>query len=60
MMPNITRGSNPKGLLRYLFGKGRHNEHRDQHLVGASRDMQEGFGCEVVRGSGGHVRPSVP
>ena len=46
MMPNITRGSNPKGLLRYLFGKGRHNEHRDQHLVGASRDMQEGFGCD--------------
>lgn len=46
MMPNITRGSDPKGLLRYLFGKGRHNEHRDQHLVGASRDMQEGFGCD--------------
>lgn len=46
MMPNITRGSDPRGLLRYLFGKGRHNEHRDQHLVGASRDMQEGFGCD--------------
>ena len=46
MMPNITRGSDPQGLLRYLFGKGRHNEHRDQHLVGASRDMQEGFGCD--------------
>lgn len=46
MMPNITRGSDPKGLLRYLFGKGRHNEHRDQHLIGSSRDMQEGFGCD--------------
>jgi hypothetical protein len=43
MIPNITRGSNPKGLLRYLFGKGRHNEHTDQHLLCASEDMLEAF-----------------
>lgn len=44
MMPNISRGSDPAGLLRYLFGRGRHNEHRDQHLIAGSMDMREGFG----------------
>ncbi|WP_329793559.1 hypothetical protein V1227_17015 [Lentzea sp. DG1S-22] len=29
------RGSNTLGLLRYLFGKGRSNEHRDPHVVAA-------------------------
>jgi hypothetical protein len=43
MIPNITRGTNPNGLLRYLFGKGRHNEHTDQHLLYASEDMLEAF-----------------
>ncbi|KFI90857.1 relaxase/mobilization nuclease family protein [Bifidobacterium saguini DSM 23967] len=43
MIPNIVRGSNPAGLIRYLFGKGRHNEHTDQHLVCSSRDMAESF-----------------
>ena len=39
MIPNIVRGSDPAGLVRYLFGKGRRNEHTDQHLVCASGDM---------------------
>lgn len=43
MIPNITRGSNPAGLVRYLFGPGRKNEHRDQHLVCASGDMLDMF-----------------
>ena len=43
MIPNIVRGSNPAGLVRYLFGKGRHNEHTNQHLVCASRDMEGAF-----------------
>ncbi|ATU20619.1 relaxase [Bifidobacterium choerinum] len=43
MIPNITRGSNPAGLIRYLFGPGRKNEHRDQHLVCASGDMLDAF-----------------
>lgn len=43
MIPNITRGSNPAGLVRYLFGPGRRNEHRDQHLVCASGDMLDMF-----------------
>lgn len=37
MIPNITRGSSPARLLAYLFGKGRHNEHADQHLIASSR-----------------------
>lgn len=31
----VKRGSNTLGLLRYLFGKGRSNEHRDPHVVAA-------------------------
>ena len=43
MIPNIVRGSDPAGLVRYLFGKGRRNEHTDQHLVCASGDMFPSF-----------------
>ncbi|WP_236630839.1 relaxase/mobilization nuclease domain-containing protein [Bifidobacterium aemilianum] len=43
MIPNISRGSNPAGLFRYLFGKGRANEHRDQHLICSSNDLGDLF-----------------
>ena len=33
MMPNITRGSRMGGLMQYLVGPGRHNEHTEPHLV---------------------------
>jgi len=33
MMPNVVRGDRMGGLLTYLVGEGRHNEHTDQHLV---------------------------
>ncbi|NEK96579.1 relaxase [Modestobacter muralis] len=33
MMPNITRGSDFGGLMRYLAGPGRHNEHTEPHLI---------------------------
>lgn len=33
MIGKVTRGSNVGGLLRYLFGPGRHNEHVDPHIV---------------------------
>lgn len=32
-MPNITRGGRMTGLVMYLAGPGRANEHTDQHLV---------------------------
>ncbi|GAQ54858.1 relaxase/mobilization nuclease domain-containing protein [Streptomyces acidiscabies] len=33
MNPNVTRGDRTYGLLAYLYGPGRHNEHTDPHLV---------------------------
>ena len=32
-MPNIRRGGQMGGLMVYLAGGGRHNEHEEQHLV---------------------------
>lgn len=43
MIPNITRGSNPAGLLKYLFGPGRANEHHHQHVIAASGDLTGQF-----------------
>lgn len=37
------QGFGPAGLMRYLFGKERRNEHTDQHLVCASGDMFPSF-----------------
>ncbi|WP_125778257.1 relaxase/mobilization nuclease domain-containing protein [Antribacter gilvus] len=33
MMPNVTRGDRMAGLMVYLVGPGRHNEHENPHLV---------------------------
>lgn len=33
MMPNITRGERMAGLMSYLAGGGRHNEHTEPHVV---------------------------
>ena len=33
MIPNITRGARMRGVLAYLVGPGRENEHREPHLV---------------------------
>ncbi|MFF2657328.1 relaxase/mobilization nuclease domain-containing protein [Kitasatospora sp. NPDC058032] len=33
MVPNITRGSRTYGLLAYLYGPGRRDEHVDPHLI---------------------------
>jgi len=35
MMPNVTRGDRAGGLLSYLAGPGRSNEHSEPHLVNA-------------------------
>lgn len=34
MIPNVTRGAKMGGLLRYLVGPGKANEHETPHLVG--------------------------
>lgn len=46
MIPKISRGSDPAGLVKYLFGKGRHNEHANQHLVACSDDLLDSFGFD--------------
>ncbi|MCW2779358.1 MAG: mobilization protein [Frankiales bacterium] len=39
MIGRVYRGAKVAGLLRYLYGPGRHNEHEDPHLV-AAWDLQ--------------------
>lgn len=34
MMPNVTRGAKIVGLMTYLVGPGKANEHTDPHLIG--------------------------
>lgn len=36
MMPNVTRGVRMKGLVEYLVGPGKANEHTDPHMVAGS------------------------
>ncbi|MFJ6313678.1 relaxase/mobilization nuclease domain-containing protein [Pseudarthrobacter oxydans] len=36
MIPNITKGTRTQGLIAYLAGPGRANEHADPHLVAGS------------------------
>jgi len=37
----VLRGTRPEGLIYYLFGPGRREEHRDPHLVAGWRDPAE-------------------
>lgn len=39
MIPNIMRGGDVAGLVRYLFGPGRANEHTNQHIISGSEDI---------------------
>ena len=41
MIGKVVRGSDVGGLLRYLYGPGRANEHTDPHLVAGFRDPHE-------------------
>jgi hypothetical protein len=44
MIPNVVRGSNAVGLMHYLSGGGRTNEHRDQHLVAGDPTITMAYG----------------
>ena len=48
MMPNITRGGNTVGLLAYLLGEGRANEHKDQHIIAGSSSLMFQFGNRTL------------
>ncbi|WP_125264867.1 relaxase/mobilization nuclease domain-containing protein [Streptomyces alboflavus] len=39
MIPNVTRGEDAPGLVRYLFGPGDENEHTNQRRIAASADI---------------------
>ena len=48
MMPNITRGSRMGGLMVYLAGGGRHNEHQEQHLVAGDSAIVTMYGYDQL------------
>ncbi|MHA7146490.1 relaxase/mobilization nuclease domain-containing protein [Arthrobacter sp. TmT3-37] len=43
MIPNITKGSRTVGLMKYLVGPGKSNEHTDPHLVTGSPVIMSWF-----------------
>ena len=48
MMPNITRGGRMSGLMVYLAGGGRHNEHQEQHLVAGDSVVLTMYGYDQL------------
>lgn len=59
MIGRVYRGSRVGGLLRYLFGPGRHNEHIDPHLVGCWDGEPQRIEPRVLAGGGHDVRTLV-
>lgn len=52
MMPNVVRGDRMAGLLVYLAGPGRHNEHEEPHLVAGDGALMAWYrDVELDRGS---------
>ncbi len=43
MMPNVVRGDRMRGLLGYLVGPGKRNEHSDPHLVAGAESIVTWF-----------------
>ena len=50
MIAKVMRGRAVGGLLRYLYGPGRSNEHEDPHLVASWDDDPAGLEPIVLRG----------
>lgn len=48
MIPNITRGGQMGGLMVYLAGEGRSNEHEEQHLVAGDAAIMAQHGYSVL------------
>ena len=44
MIPNIVSGGDTGGLMRYLVGPGRANEHENPHVIAGSRDIVHKWG----------------
>lgn len=43
MMPNVTRGASSAGLMIYLAGAGKRNEHTDQHVIAGDSVLMSQF-----------------
>ncbi|WP_042419736.1 relaxase/mobilization nuclease domain-containing protein [Streptacidiphilus anmyonensis] len=55
MIPKIRRGNRTRGLLAYLFGAGKHEEHTDAHLVGS----WDGFAPDPGRAPNPDADPDI-
>lgn len=56
MMPNIVKGSDMGGLIRYLAGPGRSNEHVEPHLVAGDPAVAAWHGYdELSRSAAGEI-----
>ncbi len=49
MIAKVTRGQQPSGAVRYLFGPGRYNEHEDPHVVAASASLRVEAGLRPTK-----------
>ena len=49
MIAKVTRGQEPSGAVRYLFGPGRYNEHEDPHVVAASASLRVEAGLRPTK-----------
>ena len=52
MIPNVTRGGKTHGVLLYLVGKGKREEHENPHLVAGSPEairMAEALAARALR-----------
>ena len=49
MIAKVTRGQEPSGAVRYLFGPGRYNEHDDPHVVAASASLRVEAGLRPTK-----------
>lgn len=52
MIAKVVHGHDVKGLMRYLMGPGRHNEHSNQHVLASSRGDWIGKGPESTAALG--------
>ena len=52
MIPNVTRGGKTHGVLLYLVGKGKREEHENPHLVAGSPEaVRMGEGSRLLERS---------
>ena len=49
MIAKVSRGDDGAGLVRYLFGEGRSDEHADQRVIAASTGVEVPVGVELRR-----------